>query len=321
MNGKFWRKKIRRGLCIISLATLILTGAKADLSHKTENPKKYFLNYPDRLEARIKKEGSQPNNLPDRIGAIILGSEEYNFHIEIGRCYQTLLENNWDPKNIYILSRSGKRNFCHPVDDVATKESFLMLLNHLSKKVDNKDLFLLYMNGHGTESEYQINGKGEDIGISGFSFEGKTPETINSFNSVELKNYLSYIKSKYKIVIIGSCNSGGFSESMKKDNFFGKDNLCTIITSSSISELASYNDNYSFDGFLFEGLSVINKKERDKNKDGRISLKEAFDYTLKQLNDLTLRKEARLSAEDKQTPDYYSAKSLDSIFIDENWNK
>lgn len=281
----------------------------------TENFKKNALKYPSRLEDRIEEEGSKPNNSPDKFGVIIIGDDSVNFHKEGGRCYQTLLENNFNRNRIYVLSKSGKMDFCHPTGYVATKDSFLMLMNHLSRTLDKKDLFLLYMTGQGIEPpQYRLNDKNELIKISRFSFGNRDYSIENSLTSIELANSLSYINSDNKIIIIDACLSGGNSDFMKLDNFFTKNNKCTIITSSGFLQRTYSSDNYSFSGFLFGALSPWNKEEVDENKDGRISLGESFRDALKKLE--IGKKEISSLKNVVQTPQYYSPKSLDEIFID-----
>ncbi len=98
----------------------------------------------------------------------------------------------------------------------------------------------------------------------------------------ELKSLLDSIKSKYQTVILGNCYSGAFLNTLKAP---GR----TIMTACGPEELShggtDYSMNFDYDFFVNHITNAINgidyrgdTIDADENKDGIISLKEAFGY-------------------------------------------
>ena len=117
-----------------------------------------------------------------------------------------------------------------------------------SEKVTKEDAFVFGYNGHG---EYSPKGVNLSLGNNTYI----APCSLNY--------YLSLIDAKYNIVIISSCYSKNF------ENLKGKNRI--IILSESKGKVTT-----SFGGFTSDVFS--NKKEADKDKNGKVSLEESFIY-------------------------------------------
>lgn len=98
----------------------------------------------------------------------------------------------------------------------------------------------------------------------------------------ELKSLLDSISSKYQTVILGNCYSGAFLNTLKAP---GR----TIMTACEPEEFShggtDYTMNFDYDFFVNHITNAINgidyrgnSVDADENKDGIISLKEAFNY-------------------------------------------
>jgi hypothetical protein len=247
-------------LKIGSLATFLLASTLYPIDL---NQKKDLCPYPVRLEERIRHESEVKNNLPDKYAILVRGDDEQRHVANFSLSYQVLLENNYKPENIYILTDNGKEQFYHPVDDIASKESLLILLKHLSKKIDKKDTLLFYFNDHGVSESFSYPSAQKEITISKFYLKNK------SINPLELDAYLSLIKPKIKILMFGFCKSGGFA------NWLGKENTI-VISSSSLFEESYSETNKSFGGFF---LKAFRKNSgADSNHDGFTSILEAYNY-------------------------------------------
>ena len=101
------------------------------------------------------------------------------------------------------------------------------------------------------------------------------------------------------ISILDFCYCGNIAQRIAR-----KDNIV-------ISGTMPFNRTYcainnSFSHFLWEGWSPYNREEKDYDKDGRISLKEAFDYAQRK----------NYSPKYFQIPIYYTEEDLRKIFID-----
>jgi hypothetical protein len=105
------------------------------------------------LEKRLQKEKSLgkavQNNKKDKHAVLITGYNEPRFQNDISQIYLILLNNGFKTDNIYILDELGTEKTLYPSDGVATKKSLEKLFSHLEKKVDNKDLFVVHISGHG----------------------------------------------------------------------------------------------------------------------------------------------------------------------------
>lgn len=221
-------------------------------------------NSPSKLKKRIESESALQNDLPDKYGLLVMGDWEKRHIANFSIAYQVLLENGFSPENIYILTKvGGKGTFYHPVDDIATRESLEMILAHLANKIDENDTFFFYLNDHGSRETV---------------IEGTYPQEVSTFylndepiTEIELEEHLSKIHLGKGIAIFGFCYSGGFAERIGKGRW-------TAISSSGAREISKSRENSSFGGYFMKGLRRKDMGEKDTNKDGLLSVLEAFEY-------------------------------------------
>lgn len=228
--------------------------------------------HPKSLVQRIEKEGVIKNNKKDKYAILITGNNEKRFVYDLWYSYYTLLENNFKKENIYLLDEDGKEKICpfsgffkdkikYPVDGISTADNIESLLSHLSKKIDENDLLFINISSHGNKYNYKSS-KGDEEYFT-ISLPG-----LNLTNKV-LKIWLDKVESDKTIILIDSCYSGGFAKTFSKGKYIG-------ISSSKAEEVAWSKTSWSFSKSFMEAYN--NKKESDKNKDGKISIQEAFEY-------------------------------------------
>ena len=244
---------------------------------------------PQRLEQRISQEVAQPNGQPDKYGVIISGNTDYRHKENLSLAYQVLLENGFQRENIYILDSDGEKTAFYPVDDLASKEAIKILFGHLSKKVDSKDLLFVYTTDHGeriTKTD-SVNGKETPTELSTLVIPGE------DLSETEMATYLSSIHPKTGVLVFDQCYSGGFAQRTGTGNYIG-------ISASEADKVSKAN---TFPQALFNSWR---DKKADENKDGRISIQEAFDYAL--ANDSYAQSKA-------QTPQIFSGINADEVFL------
>jgi len=219
--------------------------------------------YPFRLENRIEQEEVIKNHTPDKYAVLVAGGWEQMFRGNVLSAYQTLIENGYDSSNIYVLADDRIKPFNHPVDDISSKQSLSMILTHLSKKIDEEDTFLFYLNDHGKRETIESVDSAK-ITISNFSIRGE------DINEIELEAYLSSIKSKRKMYVFDFCYSGGFSERLGRGN-----NIAVSSAPSDKGSIMLWQEGFS--RYFFNAFKA--GSGADYNRDGRVSYREAFDYT------------------------------------------
>ncbi|UCE97109.1 MAG: caspase family protein [Dehalococcoidia bacterium] len=158
----------------------------------------------------------------------------------------------WDVDHIKLL-----------VDSQATKLSIQnAITGWLDSKEDENDIILFYFSGH--------------------SWQSNTHEYIMPYNSlvisrqddiqdITLNSWLNCLESNQQIVIIDSCNSGGFVNELYR---YGR----AVLTS-----CKKYEDSYEYAAlkhsvFTYYILDALNNLDGiDKNNDGGICIEEVFD--------------------------------------------
>jgi len=137
------------------------------------------------------------------------------------------------------------------------------IFNEIASKITKNDNFTLFIAAHGLEDK--------------FFFGGDIYLTYSSF----LKPELNKINAKHIYIVSGSCYSGSMIGQLKKENR-------TIITCTSANKKGNAGQLGEFFtqglfpatlGYDCETAEKIQSDSIDINKDGKISLEEAFVYT------------------------------------------
>ena len=253
-----------------------------------------------KLEERISKEPTKQNHLPDKYAVLLSGTDEGTFEENLARAYSVLTENGFDKENIYVLNTVIETDK-YPADGKALKKSIGIVLEHLAKKIDDKDMLLLYYTAHGGMINIALEGEGKDI-------IKKQTSTLalahGEVSAIELEEYLKDIKPKAGIFVFDQCYGGGFAE------LIGRRNDYIGISATSAEDFGYFYSGYpSFGGMFFRAWQYIQCS--DANGDGRVSVKEAYDYARE--NDLAAKK-------GEQFPRmFYQIKEMNpaEVFLDE----
>lgn len=159
-----------------------------------------------------------------------------------------------------ILSRNNykthifdeEENRKYDVRDITTKKNLENFFDTL--KTNKRDLFLLYVTGHGNRDTT----KNDTTSIIEMPLE-------KSLKPSTLEKYLSNVNALRKVLLFTQCYGGGFSRVLKKRN--------NITISTSFKNKASYGS--SFGNYFFKSL---NNRNADINNDKKISVLEAASY-------------------------------------------
>jgi len=265
-KSKVTKRIIRGGLNLALWSGIFISGM---LSQEEITSRRFPPNYyPARIEKRIAEEPKSEENCRKKYAVLLRTDSEQRHKADISSIYKTLIENKFNPTDIYILTNTLNENFYHPTDDVVTRESLALVMSHLSKKVTSKDLFVFASVGHGYLEK--------KISTLDFSKREESGFPINrsGVSKLELKTMLSGINSKETIAALCMCYSGGFSDVMPRKGAY-------VITGSEKDKQSYSSENNSLVGCLFHGFSPRMKSQTDTNYDERISLAEAFEYATK----------------------------------------
>jgi len=256
------RNYVGRGLANLALAGSLFLGGCGYIPTST----------PVELENRIEQEEATQNHTPDKYAVLVsvdnllagLGRPRQMYTAKTRSAYQVLVQNGFNKENIYILTDIGVPQPDYPVDGVASRNGLSMILEHLSKKVDEEDVFLLYINGHGSRKPIESNNGTENVTVSNYHLRG------GDINELQLRECLSQIKAKRKKYVFDFCFDGGFSERLGRGN-----DIAISSSSPNKANMSYWQENFSrhfFDAFK-EGSNA------DYDGDGRVSFSEAFEYT------------------------------------------
>lgn len=136
--------------------------------------------------------------------------------------------------------------------------------------------FLFFYSGHGAFDE-----RGYSLALPSDTFE-KTSDNPNGFITKplyadELRDLLDSIPCRSMTVVLGQCHSGGFIESLAAPN--------RVVLAACQPNEESFGDYYGrYDVFLRHWTDAINECDSigaissDVDMNGRVSMKEAFDY-------------------------------------------
>jgi len=196
----------------------------------------------------------KPFNPEEKYAVLINGSEERGFAVMEMRTYDNLLKMGFEKKNIYTLDHSGNQ------ENTASKKNVEKMFSSLERIVDENDLLVVYFLDHGNRITIFQDGIPKKVSV--VVLEDKY------LNEDEIYNYLSKIHPKTGIVTTDTCYGGGIAKRVGKGNFIG-------ISSSDENESALF---FYSQSFMSEFYAAFREKEADVNNDGKVTIKEAFDY-------------------------------------------
>ncbi|MBI1972622.1 caspase family protein, partial [Candidatus Woesearchaeota archaeon] len=264
------RNYVGRGLAALTLAGSLFFSGCSD-----------YISQPRRLEQRISQEVAQQNGNPDKYALLITGHDEKRFIHDLGQIYDTLIQSGFKKDDIYVLGskavsyRGKPHEIPYPVDDIATRRTIETVFSHLEKKIDEQDLLVVHISSHGdkiTAKDENANSVETYQKVTRVTMPWEDDVILESEGNVtelELKSYLSKLRPQVAIVTTDVCYGGGIAERVGKNRVIG-------ISASGKNETAHSGVGDSFCGFFYQAFR--DSQESDANRDGRVTLDEAFDY-------------------------------------------
>ncbi len=266
---------------------------------------------------------TQGINLPKSY-AMVYGISKYIDSYNEG-VYPNLTYSNDDAVAVSSMLKDKGYTVITRTDSAASKEQFLIDLETINSQIGPGDLFLFYYSGHGGQSsDLEPSSRGVEppdrdsddewiflYGSIAVSGSGLTIDKTMTFDDDELGKALKTVNTSRKVVIIDSCNSGGFiGNNLEVDrvpqDFTGKINIldadvlkeaitlyadysknisgqpdisplnALVISASGESEVA-YESSYLGHGLLTY-FFLNTPKDADLNKDGYVTVLESFAY-------------------------------------------
>lgn len=160
------------------------------------------------------------------------------------------------------------------VDSEAGYSQITQDLKSFTRKSSNNDLFIFYYSGHGDRLETDKSGNnGYEYIICPYD---DTADYKNSLNGSQFQLWIKDIEAKNLVFIFDSCNSGGMIEALTSNNPFS--NKYIIIASCQENESSVGDEKLDGGVFTYFLLEAFSTNKSDANKDGWISIEEAFAY-------------------------------------------
>lgn len=197
----------------------------------------------------------------------------HNFSGQLSSLYSLMTNNGVLPKNICVIDYSGE-NKGKGINFQANNLGLERAINYLSKTVNTNDILLSHVTNHGMKQ-------------GGLLPLGKSLMLVNNslthpcmISDETYSGLMKRINSKHKIMTFGQCYSGGFADKIGKDKDIG----ISGNRSSRIRSCFSEDDfiSKSFYPSIFGQVNESQRREIDKNANGRIDVREAFEYAAKQ---------------------------------------
>ncbi len=215
------------------------------------------------LDYRLDSDKAVKNNLPNKYALLISGDDKPRDIFDISFAYKTLLENGFHGEDIYIVDKTGQKKPFYEPDGIAAEENVKKILEHLTEKIDDKDVFFIYIGDHGSADSYCYDDKCDST-VRGSEIQ-LTDERMSEFY---LGSYLKDINPKAGVVLADICYGGGFAD-LGKGNFIG-------IASGTRDQIVDGPVSETFACYFFD---AFNKPESsDLDHDGAVSILEAFKY-------------------------------------------
>lgn len=214
-----------------------------------------------------------------KIWAVIVGAADY------GRMHKLDYTDD-DALKIYdfLTSPSGgslpQQQIQLLLDHQVTKSNVLHAVKSVYSQADWNDVILFYFSGHGVRDAFV------PIDSDGLS---------NLIDHESIKHYIQLSRAKHKVVIADACHAGNFafqpgslSAFLKKyyQRFEATNGGIALLMSSRGDEYSYEDQRFNsgiFSYFLVEAL----RGKADRNQNGLITIKEAFQYVYLQVSNFT----------------------------------
>ena len=237
------------------------------------------------LASTVNYVGEKPLKNPiDRYAIVVVGSDsgergksladpidKNSFWLHGTYVYGHLEKLGFNHKNMYFLYANGKPDFDEPLNkktiqkikqnefngpinqNKSSIKNLQNLLMNLSMKIDDNDLFVLSISTHGDPFFLEMD-------------DGKSFDVL-LVNKLQLM--LEKIKPGIGIVYVDACYSGAYIKKLNLDNY-------VLFSGTQENKLGWGDRNFSSSGMFFKNLYDL---KSDQNKDGKITLNEAFQKT------------------------------------------
>lgn len=248
---------VRNGIIGLSLAGTIMGLSAISRLEESSRPS---------LNDKLAVLEASPKEKSEKYAVIMAQYAQTPHCNNMGFAHEVLGLKGFKPNNIFVLSSrhpyAGRS--MRPCDGEASTENVKKVFEGLSKKVGTNDTLVVYTTGHGArlrdrESRKEVSALADD----------KEPVT-----SIDLEKYLGNIHPLKGVLVYDQCYSGEFAQKT------GKGNYVAIATSDARKpSYGSWNHSLfaqSFFNSFMDGSGA--SREADSNKDGKVSIKEAYDY-------------------------------------------
>jgi hypothetical protein len=220
-----------------------------------------------------------------------------------------------DAQSMKALLESQGYNVSLQINSDATKNNLLVSdIPIVASSAKAEDLFVFYFSGHGGQGASGTENAGSDSRDEWIYLYDSLADKTQTFNDDQLMAALSAIPCRRKVILLDSCNSGGFiGKGLDADGTppslleGGQSRLATladaislyanfdgssadippwealVISASGEREL-SYEDGSPFNHGIFTYFLLQSESSGDRNGDGFVTVTEAYDYIRTQIN-------------------------------------
>jgi len=202
-------------------------------------------------ERHTEKKAAKYLGSSEKYAVLVSGYNEARFTYALSCISKFLVQTGFQRNYISILDMSQKKQ--------GTRMHLQKKLEELAEVIDGDDLFVLHFSTHGERRK--VDNQVESTLVLSFGIEDITER--------ELQQYLARIKPKYGIVSTDSCYGGGIAKRMGKGNFIGVSG-----TQEDTVAMATFGDTFGLYFYCAFACPTLT----DINKDGRVSVNEAFSY-------------------------------------------
>jgi hypothetical protein len=191
--------------------------------------------------------------------ALLINSDTAVRHLDnMHLAYESLKNMGFREENIIVLKCSPFLKYDDPfpyhISASALKSNLIKVWMYYEKEIDEDDLLLVYVTGHGYRKDMK----------SWFLMEEK------NVSSEEYAKEMQKIKAGTIVSILDPCNSGGFANAMRSNR-----RAITVTDTDGGNET---NCKYFAQAFW----TAFSNNEFDINQDGKVSIKEAYDVAIRE---------------------------------------
>lgn len=153
------------------------------------------------------------------------------------------------------------------LDENATRDHILRVLKSEFSKSTYDDEIIFVFSGHGVQG-----------GLT--TYETQDMNTIITYN--EIQDIMKSAKARRKIILAMACYSGGLNLQKRRDS--GRrprrktDKTSVMLYTSSRADEVSWENAYMTNSFFFSRILRAFKGGADKNRDGKVTARELFNY-------------------------------------------